>query len=158
MVDRPDNARLAIFGSFLRAHQQVAEALNKSLMDERGISLSWYDVLLQLSTATDGRLRLQDLADKVLYSRSGLTRLIDRMEKAGLVMRQPCSHDKRGTWAVMTDKGWHEFRRAAPTHLRGIESEFFSRLTDEEARSVGKAMRRIIRTVEAPAPEPVATP
>lgn len=150
MVERPNNARLAIFGSFLRAHQQVSEALNKSLTEDRGISLTWYDVLLQLSTAPDGQLRLQDLADRVLYSRSGLTRLIDRMEKAGLVKRKPCSHDKRGTWAVMTDQGWREFRRAAPTHLKGIETEFFSRLTDEEVEALGKAMAHILKKAKSP--------
>lgn len=152
MADRPDNARLEIFGSFLKAHQQVAEALNKSLTDERGISLTWYDVLLQLSYAPDGRLRLQDLAERVLYSRSGLTRLIDRMEKAGLVKREPCAQDKRGTWAVLTTRGLREFKRAAPTHLRGIESEFFSRLTDDEVQALGKAMSRIITSSEATAP------
>lgn len=150
MADRPDTARLEIFGSFLKAHQQVAEALNKSLTDERGISLAWYEVLLELSYMPDGRLRLQDLAERVLYSRSGLTRLIDRMEKAELVKREPCDDDKRGTWAVLTNKGLREFRRAAPTHLRGIETEFFSRLTDDEVEAVGKAMSRIVKT-SAPA-------
>lgn len=147
MNRRPGNERLKTFGLFLRTHQQVWEALNRNLLEERGISLSWYDVLLQLSSATDGRLRLQDLADRVLYSRSGLTRLVDRMEAAGLVMREPCSHDKRGTFAVLTPEGRRVFRRAAPTHLRAIEENFFSHLSDTEINAVGHALARVLKGV-----------
>ncbi len=144
MPARPDNARLEVFRSFLKAHQQVYEALNKSLLEERGMSLPWYDVLLQLSEAPHGRLRLQDLADKVLYSRSGLTRLIDRMESAGLVSREPCTDDKRGTYAVLTPQGKRELRRAAPTHLRGITEHFFSKLSDQDIEMIGRAMGDVL--------------
>jgi DNA-binding MarR family transcriptional regulator len=144
MNGRPDNERLKIFGKFLRAHQQVAEALNKDLMDERGLALSWYDVLLQLSSTPEGRLRLQDLAERVLYSRSGLTRLIDRMEAAGLVKRQPCSQDKRGTYAALTPEGRRAFRRAASTHLRGIEEHFFAHLSEEQIAAVRRAMDSVL--------------
>lgn len=144
MAARPDSARLEIFGKFLRAHQQIAEVLNKSLVDERGISLPWYDVLLQLSASGEDRLRLQDLADRVLYSRSGLTRLIDRMESAGLVSRVPCEDDKRGTYAVLTAQGKRELRRAAPTHLRGIEEHFFSKLSADEIKVLGEAMTKVL--------------
>lgn len=145
MTARPDNARLQVFGQFLRAHQQVSEALNKSLMEDRGISLAWYDVLFQLSASEEGRLRLQDLADRVLYSRSGLTRLIDRMENAGLVSREPCPQDKRGTFAVLTPEGKRALRRAAATHLRGIEEYFFSRLSDEQVEVLGSAMDDVLK-------------
>ena len=136
---------LTTFGKFLRAHQQVSEALNKDLTEQRGISLSWYDVLLQISSAPEGRLRLQDLADRVLYSRSGLTRLIDRMEAAGLVTRQPCSQDKRGTYAAMTPEGKRVFKRAAAVHLRGIEDHFFAYLSEQEIASVRQAMDHVLR-------------
>ena len=144
MSKRPDDAKLSVFGSFLRAHQQVTDALNKSLIVERGISLAWYDVLFQLSQAEGGRLRLQDLADRVLYSRSGLTRLVDRMESAGLIARKPCPQDGRGTFAVLTLAGLRELRRAALTHVRGIEEYFFSNLSDEEAEVLGRAMGKIL--------------
>lgn len=145
MTTRPTSARLDIFGSFLRVHQQVSEALNKNLLKERGISLPWYDVLLHLSASDEGRLRLQDLADRVLYSRSGLTRLIDRMEKAGLVSREPCPDDKRGTFAVLTAPGKRELRRSAPTHLRAIEEHFFSKLSEDEIASLGAAMGNVLK-------------
>lgn len=144
MTTRPDSARLDVFGRFLRAHQQVSEALNRNLLQERGISLPWYDVLLQLSASGEDRLRLQDLADRVLYSRSGLTRLIDRMEKAGLVCREPCADDRRGTFAVLTPAGKRELRRAAPTHLRGIEEHFFSKISEDEIALLGRAMGRVL--------------
>lgn len=144
MSSRPDNARVAVFGNFLRAHQQVSEILNQSLVKERGLQLSWYDVLLQLSASGEDRLRLQDLANRVLYSRSGLTRLIDRMEAAGFVKREPCEDDKRGTYAVLTPLGKRELRRAAPTHLRGIEEHFLSKLSADEIAVIGEAMARLL--------------
>ncbi len=144
MASRPDKERLEIFGNFLRAHQQIAETLNKNLVEERGISLPWYDVLLQLSASGEDRLRLQDLADRVLYSRSGLTRLIDRMEQAGLVCREPCEDDKRGTYAVLTPQGKRELRRAAPTHLRGIEEHFFSKLSPDQITLLGESMNSVL--------------
>ncbi len=142
---RPNAAQLEIFGRFLRAHQQVYESLNKSLLEERGLSLPWYDVLLQLSESGEDRLRLQELADRVLYSRSGLTRLIDRMEAAGLVSREPCEDDRRGTFAVLTADGKRALRRAAPTHLRGIEKQFFSKLTGEQLSVVDEAMKEVLQ-------------
>lgn len=144
MTTRPNSARLDVFSGFLRAHQQVFEALNNNLLQERGISLSWYDVLLQLSASSEGRLRLQDLADRVLYSRSGLTRLMDRMEKAGLVCREPCADDKRGTFAVLTPLGKRELRRSASTHLRGIDEHFFSKLSEDEIAIIGPAMSKVL--------------
>lgn len=142
---RPDEAQLEIFGRFLRVHQQVAELLNKSLVEDRSLSLPWYEVLLQLSESGEDRLRLQELADRVLYSRSGLTRLIDRMESAGFVCREPCTDDKRGTYAVLTPKGKRELRRAAPTHLRSIEEHFFSKLSGKEIEILGEAMTKVLQ-------------
>ena len=84
-----------------------------------------------------------NLATQVLYSRSGLTRLVDRMVTAGLVEREPCEEDKRGTWAVLTPPGLRAFRRAAPTHVRGIDEHFVSKLSDEEIAIISSAMRRL---------------
>jgi len=148
MSERPDEAKITVFGSFLRAHQQVSEVLNKNLVSERGISLPWYDVLFQLSVAEGGRLRLQELAEHVLYSRSGLTRLVDRMETAGLISREPCAHDKRGTFAVLTPLGKRELRRSAPGHLRGIEENFFANLSDEDVAVLGRAMSKVLEATK----------
>ncbi len=140
----------------------MSDLLNKSLVDERGLSLAWYEVLLQLTESGEDRLRLQDLADRVLYSRSGLTRLIDRMESAGLVEREPCDDDRRGTYAVITTEGKRQFRRAAATHLRSLEEHFFSRLTDEEITALGESMSHVLEGTDCEqqvnGDAPIATP
>jgi len=138
-----DDDPLAAWESLLQAHARVSDELARELKNERDLELSWYEVLLHLSTAPGRRLRLQDLATKVLYSRSGLTRLVDRLATAGLVTREPCEEDRRGTWAVLTPEGLRTFRRAAPTHLRGIETHFISKLSAHEIAVIRSAMRRI---------------
>lgn len=144
MAGTPNSDKaLGAWESFLHAHARAWEQLSRELKEERGIELSWYDVLYQLSKAPGQRLRLQDLANRVLYSRSGLTRLVDRMAKAGLVTREPCEEDRRGTWAVLTAEGLRTFRRAAPTHLRGIQEHFVRKLTDEEVEVIARAMEKV---------------
>ncbi len=133
--------------AFLEAHAALARVLESELQAERGLPLAWYDVLVQLSEAPGGRLRMQDLARAVLLSKSGLTRLCDRMERAGLVRREPSPDDGRGTLAVLTPRGWAALRRAAPVHLRGVERHFARRLTDAEARALQSAMRKILSGV-----------
>src|SRR5438045_3780930 len=105
---------MAAWRLFLEAHAALVEVLAAELERERGLPLTWYDVLVQLAEAPDGRLRMQDLARSVLISKSGLTRLVDRMERAGMVERQPCPSDLRGTFAVLTDAGRAALRGAAP--------------------------------------------
>src|SRR5215510_8622109 len=97
--------RLAVWREFLEAHAQVVGALEAELDAERDLPLAWYDVLVALSEAPEHRLRMQDLADRVLFSRSGLTRLVDRMVAAGYVERVRCDDDRRGTFAALTTAG-----------------------------------------------------
>jgi DNA-binding MarR family transcriptional regulator len=155
---RPHPAKLSVWRQFLVAHARVTGLLEDELRRERGLPLAWYDVLLQLSEAPDGRLRMQDLADSVLHSKSGLTRLFDRMEASGLVKREPCPFDRRGTFAVLTPEGRATLRRAAPPHLRGIEEHFTGLLTDEEAAVMETALTRVLAALEHPtyAQDPVS--
>lgn len=111
---------------------------------ERGMTLGWYGVLLNLSEAADGRLRLQELAARLIHSRSGLTRRLDSMERAGLVRREPVPGDRRGRYAVITRQGRSAFRRAAPTVMRGIESHFLTRLRPDGLRSLRDALDRLL--------------
>jgi DNA-binding MarR family transcriptional regulator len=134
---------LAAWEAFLQAHARVSDELARDLKKERDLELSWYEVLLHLSSAPGRRLRLQDLATRVLYSRSGLTRLVDRLASAGLVTREPCEEDRRGTWALLTPEGLRTFRRAAPTHQRGVEDHFIAKLSDHEIAVITSAMKRI---------------
>ncbi len=99
------SAELAAWRGFLRAHATVVRALEGDLQAEHDLPLASYDVLVQLSEAPDRRLRMTELADRVLLSRSGLTRLADRLEREGLLTREPCPSDARGTLAVLTEAG-----------------------------------------------------
>jgi len=135
--------RLAAWRAFLEAHAHVTEVLTRELKAERGLPLTWYDVLVQLSEAEDHRLRMQDLASKVVLSKSGLTRLIDRMERAGLVRRSACPSDRRGTYAELTEEGYETLRDAAPVHIDGVHRHFTSQLDDDETQVLTRVMRRI---------------
>lgn len=129
--------------SFLRAHARVTRVLDAELSDECELPLGTYEVLLHLSEAPGRRLRMTELADRVLLSRSGLTRLVDRMEREGLISRESCPSDLRGTNAVLTDAGYERLRAAAPVHLRGVREHMVDLLTPEEVAVLAKALGRI---------------
>jgi len=136
--------QLAAWRGFLRAHATVVRALEADLQAEHELPLASYDVLVQLSESPDRRLRMTELADRVLLSRSGLTRLADRLEREGLLSRQPCPSDARGTLAVLTDAGLERLREAWPTHLRGVEQHVLRRLTPTEVEQLGVLMGKLV--------------
>ena len=129
---------------FLEAHAVVVGVLEAELDAERALPLAWYDVLVSLSEAPDRRLRMQDLASRVLFSRSGLTRLLDRMAAAGLVKRERCDDDRRGTFAVLTAAGGRRLRDASGVHLRGVREHFDRHLTDTDVRALHHALRKVL--------------
>ncbi|HSK93590.1 MAG TPA: MarR family transcriptional regulator [Candidatus Angelobacter sp.] len=135
--------RLRAWAAFLRAHAQVVRALEQELGDEQDMALTDYDVLVQLASADPRRLRMSELADRLLLSRSGVTRLVDRLVADGLVERVTCEDDRRGQWAALTAAGEERLRRAAPTHLRGVAEHFVDRLTDEELATIERAFTRL---------------
>ncbi|HEX2030102.1 MAG TPA: MarR family transcriptional regulator [Actinomycetota bacterium] len=137
--------RMAAWVAFLQAHSVVVERLNRELEDGHGLPLTWYEVLLRLEMTPDGRLRMLDLARTLLLSKSGVTRLVDRMEAAGLVARQPSPRDRRVIWAAITSKGRVAFDEAAPVHLRGVERHFMSAMTAEEVRGLLAALTKVLR-------------
>jgi DNA-binding MarR family transcriptional regulator len=136
--------RLAAWRAFLEAHARVTELLARELRQREDLPLAWYDVLVQLSEADNHRRRMQELADAVLLSKSGLTRLIDRMEQEGLVRRVECPTDRRGTLAELTEAGYARLAATAPTHLDGVRRHFTDLLTDEEAEVLERALSRIV--------------
>ncbi len=137
-------AQLAAWRAFLEAHALTVETLTRELRDAEDLPLTWYDVLVQLHEAPEGRLRMQELADAVLLSKSGVTRLVDRMEQAGLVARARCTDDRRGTFAALTPAGRQRLRETAPTHLRGVAEHFAALFDDEEAELLERLLLRII--------------
>ena len=123
---------LELWERLMRAHALILYRLESEMEAEHGLPLRWYEVLLHLSRAPEGRMRMQDLADVALQSKSGLTRLVDRMEAAGLVTRESCPSDRRGINAVLTPEGRRRFRRAAPFHVKGIERHFGRHLLESD--------------------------
>jgi DNA-binding MarR family transcriptional regulator len=134
---------MAAWVGFLRVHAALVDVLGRELEQQAGLPLSWYDVLVQLAVAPDGRLRMQDLAAAVVLSKSGLTRLIDRIETAGLVARTSCPSDRRGTYAEITAKGRAALDEARPVHHRGIQQHFAGRLGQRELAALRSATDKL---------------
>jgi DNA-binding MarR family transcriptional regulator len=135
---------LAAWRVFLTAHARVTAVLEEELQREKGLALSWYDVLVQLQEVDSHRLRMTELAERVLLSKSGLTRLVDRMCTAGLVLRTADDNDRRGRWVELTVAGQERLRSAAPVHLRGIRRHFSGLLSTAEAAEIRTALERIV--------------
>jgi DNA-binding MarR family transcriptional regulator len=138
------DSQLSVWRSFLRAHATLVRRLEADLVAEQSLPLASYDVLVQLVEAPEHRLRMTDLADRVLLSRSGLTRLVDRLERDGLVAREACASDARGLFAVLTDAGYERLRKAATTHLRGVHDYAVGRLTVGELDALGRALDKLV--------------
>lgn len=142
MADRPDADTLAAWQALLGAHAGLTGALDRELRERHDLTIEQYDVLVQLQ-AHDGRLRMGRLADALLFTRWSCTRLVDRLSDAGLVEREPDPVDGRGRVAVLTRQGRARLRRAAATHLAGIQREFGDRLAPGEASMLAEVLGRL---------------
>ena len=127
----------------LRAHAELTRALDAQLAREHKLPLSSYEVLLFLADAPDGRMRMSDLAESVLLSRSGLTRLVDRLEREGLLKRERCESDARGLFAEITPAGRALFDAARRTHLDGVRALFLDRFSRDELRALGELWQKL---------------
>jgi DNA-binding MarR family transcriptional regulator len=136
--------QLAAWSGFLMGHAQIVRALDAELEREHGLPLSSYDVLIQLSLVPDRRLRMFELADAIVLSRSGLTRLVDRLERAGLVERERGEVDPRQMYARLTDRGLEVLADATPTHVAGIKERFLERLSDEQTKQLAAIWRAVL--------------
>jgi DNA-binding MarR family transcriptional regulator len=129
--------------ALLHAHERIVSRLDAELKAEHGLSLSEYDVLLRLAHAPERRLRMTELAQRIMFSPSGLTRVVDRLERDGLVTRNRDAADARTVFAALTDKGRQRLKAAARTHLRGIREHFTARLSQAQLRNVASALQVI---------------
>jgi DNA-binding MarR family transcriptional regulator len=156
-----DERPLAAWVALVQAHGVVLEGVERRLVAEAGLPVSWYEVLVRLSRADEERMRMQDLARSVLLSKSGLTRLADRMEAAGLVERRACATDRRVTYVALTDRGREALERAQPVFASGVEHHLAYHLPAEDLDRLTGALQRVIRgNGEAvdDCVEPAATP
>ena len=134
--------------SFLRAHASVTRELSSRLEAAHGLTLNDYDCLVQLAYAPERSLRRIDLARSVLLSPSGITRLLDGLEREGWVEKRSCDSDARVTYAHLTDAGLAKFKTARKTHLADIEQAFGSRFTPEELAAVSSLLGRLLDSDE----------
>ncbi len=141
--ERVTPEQLEVWRSFLRAHALIIRRLEADLTDRHALPLAWYDVLARLVEAHGHRLRMSELAERVMLSPSGLTRLVDRMVEAGLIRREASASDARGFYAVLTDDGYERLRSATGTHLRGILDYVLSRFTDTELNQIAAYLARL---------------
>ena len=138
-----DTLELDAWRGMLRVHGEIVAQLDAELEREHGLPLSSYEVLIYLAGAPAGRLRMGELAASMLVSRSGLTRLVDRLERDGLVTRERCEDDARGYFAVITAEGRRRVAAARPTHLDGVRRHFLSRLTKADLRALAAAWQHL---------------
>jgi DNA-binding MarR family transcriptional regulator len=141
------------FALFLRAHAAVVRELSAELEAEHGLTINDYEVLLRLAHATDRVMRRVDLAEQVLLTPSGITRLLEGLERAGLVDRASCPTDARVKYAHLTDAGYARLREAAKTHVAGIERLFLDRFDERERELLSEFLRRIGEGGEPCTPE-----
>ena len=135
---------LAAWRGFLRAHARLVHELDQSLRQEHGLPLHEYEVMLVLAEAPSRRLRMAELADTVLLSQSGLTRLVDRLERAGLAERVRCTSDGRGLFAQLTDAGAARLAEARPAHLAGVRDRFLARFAAGELGELAGFWERLL--------------
>jgi len=144
-------AEMRAWTAFLDAQASLLRRLEAELMEKEDMTLAEFDVLIQLGMAPDRRLRMTELSVRVRLSHSGVTRLVDRLVQAGLVKRERCASDRRGTFATLTPVGRARLRRAQPVHLRGIREHFAKRLTSAQLSAVAEALEPLSRD-KPPAP------
>lgn len=141
--DLPANDRAAWAG-MLRTHSVVVRALDDELEREHGLSLNTYDVLVQLSLAGSDGMRMSELADAVLLTRAGITRLVERLERAGLVRRRPGRRDTRQVFASVTSKGLNVLAESTKTHLAAIETRFLNRLSGPQKQELARIWKAVL--------------
>lgn len=136
---------LAAWRGFLQTHARLTRRLDEELRAAHDLPLTSYDVLVQLGGAPGSQMRMSELADAVLLSRSGLTRLVDRLERQGLLERRECPDDARGSLAALTDAGAARLAEARPTHLAGVRRLFLEPLGEPERRQMSAVWEQLSR-------------
>jgi DNA-binding MarR family transcriptional regulator len=141
-LSSPSTERLRTWRLFFESALAVIDVLERELERDAGFPLPWYDVLVQLEDEPEGR-RMNELAERILYSKSGLTRVVDRMEKAGLVRRVRPENDRRSIFVSLTDEGRETMERARRHHRHGIEEHFASHLSDADVKALTRALEKV---------------
>jgi DNA-binding MarR family transcriptional regulator len=145
-----NSSQMHVWRTFLAAHARLMSALDEELVAGHGLPLADYEVLVHLSEGPDEGIRMSQLAERILVSRSGLTRRVDRLEEQGLVERHVCPSDRRGQMAMLTAAGRQRLSAAAPTHLDGVRRLFIDALDEKQMDALSDGFSEVVsRTVGA---------
>jgi DNA-binding MarR family transcriptional regulator len=145
-----DDERLRTWVALLRAQSAMVDGVESELLARHGLPLSWHEVLTRLARSPGGAMRMQELARDVLLSKSGLTRLADRMEEAGLIERAKCGTDRRGTFAVVTDAGRRMVRDSFPAFTEAVEQHFARHLSPDELSTLRGLLNKVLEGAGQP--------
>jgi DNA-binding MarR family transcriptional regulator len=145
------SAELAAWRGMLETHSALVARLDAELERDHGLPLTSYEVLMYLGDAEDGQLRMGELADRLLLSRSGITRLVDRLERQGLVERHRCEDDGRGFYATLTANGREKLHAARPDHLAGVRRHFLEPLGASDLDALSRVWERLLVQERKPA-------
>jgi DNA-binding MarR family transcriptional regulator len=137
----------AAWSGFIRAHASIVKELDTELQAAHGLPLSSFDVLVQLSLASEGRMQMFELAEAVHRSRSGLTRLVDRLERQGLIERHKGERDPRQVFACITKPGLERLAETTPTHLAGVRRRFLGRLSRNQVEQLAVVWDQLLGSV-----------
>jgi DNA-binding MarR family transcriptional regulator len=144
VVVTEDVDRIGAWAALIKVHAAVVPLLERELAEGKGLPLAWYDLLLVLNAAPGRRLRMSELGEQAVLSRTRVSRVVTELEAAGLVVRQTDDEDRRSAFAALTSEGRASFRAAAPTYVRGIEKYFAQHLTDDEVRVITRALTKVL--------------
>jgi DNA-binding MarR family transcriptional regulator len=133
----------AVFSRLIRAHASLSRELSARLITEHGLTINDYEALLHLSKAEEGRMRRVDLAEQLILTASGVTRLLDGLERSGWVERASCASDRRVTYAVLTEAGRAKLQEAADSHITGVRTFFEERFSADEIETLARLLGRL---------------
>ncbi len=142
--DWRDDEGILTWSAFLRAYAAVVRRIEAELEAKARLPLGWYDVLLELNAAPGRRMRMQELGEAAVLSRSRVSRIVDELVAVGLAERQPNPDDRRSSYAVITDEGRKLLRKAAPVYLTAVREQFVADLTSAELACVRRAMEKLL--------------
>ncbi|NOV01908.1 MarR family winged helix-turn-helix transcriptional regulator [Paenibacillus planticolens] len=147
-MHRLEEEQLSVWRAFVNAHASVIERIEKDLSEQRKIPLTTYDVLVALYQSPNKKLRMTDLAKKVVITRSGLTRVVERLEREGFVIRERTEEDRRGAFAILTREGKKAFLATWPTYADGISNYFLNVLDEEERTIIERGLSKVYRALQ----------
>jgi DNA-binding MarR family transcriptional regulator len=144
LLGQIDDERLELMGLLVRSHRRLSYVLGQELERACGIPLLWFDVLIHVGGAPEGRLTMSKLSGDIALTTGGVTRLVDRMVESGLVARQNCPSDRRSVHVILTPKGQVTLKEAIAEHINGIDRHLMAPLTEAERAALGAILSKLV--------------